>query len=129
MRGDQRVVAGMQPVQDRASLRRIRCARAGSERAPADMADEHVQRGHVPPAAVPGAQAEIVLLAIALREQVLAQRADLVEAVAPDIKAEADARPADLADLAAIGLLRQPVQRHRLAPGPGPGCRRRRPGS
>ena len=40
------------------------------------------------PAEMAGAYAEIVLLAVALSEQVLAQQSDLAEAVAPEVHTE-----------------------------------------
>ncbi len=65
------------------------------------MCDEHAGRGDVPPAEMPRAQAEIVLLAIALGEQVGAKQADGIEAGAPDIHAEAHA-DRDVDRLAAV---------------------------
>ena len=91
------------------------------------MGDEHAGRRHVPPAEVPGAQAEIVLLAVALREHVGAEPADRVEAVAPQVHAEAD-RDRDIDHRAGIGARGQRIQPdrcrqigHRIVVRLGPG--------
>ena len=89
MGGDQGVVAGMQPVQQGEVALQQSGAR-GAERGAAEMGDEHAGHGDVAPAEMAGAQAEIVLLAVALGEQVLAEQAGGVEAVAADVHAEAD---------------------------------------
>src|SRR4051794_31597100 len=52
------------------------------------MGYEEARYRDMAPAEMAGTDAEIVLLAIALREQVLAQQPDVSETVAPDIHAE-----------------------------------------
>ena len=89
------------------------------------MGDEDPGRRDVPPAKMPGAQAEIGLRAIALREAVLAHQAGGVDAVAPQIEANRVA-DGDVDGLRAVGPPRQrasPAPRRRPLPdapgGPG----------
>src|SRR5439155_20749281 len=100
--------AGMEPVQDgRISSDQVhpRC----SERSPADMRHKDVERGNVAPTEMPGAKAEIVLLAIALGEHILAEESDLIEAVPPNVEAEADA-DRKVRDEARVRALRDLIQ-------------------
>ena len=86
--GYHRVIAGIAALDHGAVACQQR--RAGSaERCAAEMGHEHAGGGHMPPAEVAGTQAKVVLLAIALGEQVLAQCPHGIEALAPDIHAEA----------------------------------------
>src|ERR1700712_1822512 len=66
------------------------------------MADEHAGRRDVTPSEMAGTDAEIVFLAVAVGEQVLAQRAHLIQAVTPDIHTETD-RGRNIDDRPAIG--------------------------
>ena len=53
------------------------------------MRHEHAGHRDMAPAEMAGADTEIVLLAVALREQVLSQQPDLPQTVAPEVDAEA----------------------------------------
>jgi hypothetical protein len=87
--GDELGVTGVQSVQDGGVARHeMRPRRA--ERAATRMRDESPRGGDVLPAEVLCAQAKVVFLAIALREHVLAQQPDRVQAIAPDVHAEPD---------------------------------------
>ena len=90
MRRDQPGVTRMQPLQQR-RVARPQMPRRRAERLAADMRDEHARRGDVTPAEVAGAEAEIVLLAVALCEYVGAQQAHRIQAIPAHIHAEADA--------------------------------------
>ena len=112
---------------DAAAPAELRCAPADAapprRTSAADMRDEHPRCGHVAPAEMAGAQAKVVLLAIALGEQIGAEQPDRVQAGAANIQAEADAhRDVDRA------RRRSPVAPgHRGAPsrrGPARRCRR-----
>ena len=84
---DQLVVAGMQLVHlahvalDQVALRL-------AERPATDMRDEYCRHGDVAPAEMPCPDAEVVLFAVALGEDVLAQHSRGVQAVALDVDAE-----------------------------------------
>ena len=126
MRRDQRVVARMQPVQHRDIARQQRPPRPperGPERRRPDMPDIDPGRRHVPPAQMPRAQAEIVLLAVALGERVLPQQPHFGQAVALEIEAEADPGR-DLHHPRAVRRRRQPRQPPHRVPGPAPGSPR-----
>ena len=111
MRRDQFRVAGMQPLQQSCVARpQVPCRRA--ERMSADMRDEYPWCGHIPPAQVAGAQAKVVLLAIALGEQVGAQQADCVQAGPANIQAEPDSHR-DVDRAAAIHPSRQGINARR----------------
>ena len=115
----------MQPVQQ-LFVAHLQVAAGLAERRTAEMRDEHSRHRDVAPAEMPRAQAEVVLLAVALGEDLGAEWADGVDAVAPQIQAEADAdRDIDHAPL--VGAAGDGVQpdgrgaiRHRIAArGPG----------
>ena len=117
---DQGVVAWVQPVQHR-HVAGDQVASGGAERRAAGMADEDARRRDAAPAEMAGAQAEVVFLAVALGEHIFPQQANRVEAVAPEIQAEADAGR-QILDGSAVGLLRQGISgddggevRHRVA--------------
>ena len=52
------------------------------------MRHEQAGHGHMTPTEVAGANAKIVLLAVALGEQILTKQSDFLHAVAPEIDAE-----------------------------------------
>ena len=110
-------VAGMQLLDDAAvALPQMRGAAA--EGRAAEVADEQSGQRDVAPAQPAGAQAEIVLLAVALGEHVGAEQADGVQAVAAEVEAEADAdRNIDYGRaVRACGQPVQPVGRRLVRP-------------
>ncbi len=88
VRCDLVAVAGMQALQDGEVAGHQRASR-GDERDVADMPHEGLRNADMAPAQRARTQAKLVLLAVALREQVLAQRPGLVQAVATQVPAEA----------------------------------------
>src|ERR1700709_2278003 len=79
------------------------------------MGDKNPRRHDVPPAEMAGTEAEVVLLAIALCEEILAEPAGLFEAVAADIQEEADAGR-DLDDRLAVRARRKAIDTVEHAP-------------
>src|SRR5205823_924977 len=91
VRGDQLVITRMQPVQHSEIAGHEMVAR-GTERSATDMRDEYAAGRDMPPAEMARAKAEIVLLAVALREYILAEQADGLQTVVADVHAEPDGR-------------------------------------
>ena len=108
------LVAGVQPLQDRAVARPQR-RRRGAEGGAPNMGDEHAGRGNMPPAEMARTQAEVVFLAVALGEDVGPEQADRVQAVAADIQAKTDA-DRNVDQRPAVGPLRQRIEPFRLGP-------------
>jgi hypothetical protein len=54
------------------------------------MGYKYARGRHIAPAEVARTQAEVVLFSVALRKDVLTECSDLIEALAPDVHAEAD---------------------------------------
>ena len=71
---DQRGVAGMQPLQH-VEVAGEQGGPRVAERPPAEMRHEHPRHRDMPPAEMPRAEAEVVLLAVALREGIGAEAA------------------------------------------------------
>ena len=101
----------MQSVQDRqVAGQQLRLG--GAERTAIGVCDEYPWRGDMAPAEMTGANAEIVLLAIALGEDILAEQPDLRQAVAAKVDAEAMCCR-HLNDRAAIGPASQTIEPER----------------
>ena len=108
---DQRVIAGMQPVQDL----QIACEQLllrGAERTAARVRHEHGRNRHMPPPEVTGADAEIILFTVPLGEHVLPQQADFLQALVTQIEAKAMPRR-DLHHPIAIGAMGQSIEPQR----------------
>ena len=88
---DQRGISGVQLFDQCGRCAPARVPALAAERRAAEVADEQSGQRHVAPAQPAGAQAEIVLLAVSLGEHVGPEQSDGVQAVAPEVKTEADA--------------------------------------
>ncbi len=68
-----KVIAGMQLIEGLRRLRSIRkWCRLAAKRIAADVRDEHARHGHMAPSEVTGAETQIILFAVTLREYILA---------------------------------------------------------
>src|ERR1700722_8060003 len=109
---DERVIAGMQLI-ELTHVTFDQVLFGGAERLSADMRDKYTRHGHVTPPEVARTDAEIILLAVALGEQILTQQARIVQTVPLDVYAEPD-RGRNVHHTSWIRNPRQGIQSDRL---------------